>query len=457
MAEYSISLQADEPGVAGGRRAVSARQRLRSLLRSGRLQPAVATAALLLAAVACTSPSQTQRAASPASVIAAQAADRRSAESSVPLQGPGSPQVTQAAHPRQVALLLPLSGRQQAAGIAVRDGFLAAALAQDASQRPAINLYDSAALGATTAYARAIADGAQFVVGPLTKEEVQAVADSGSVSIPTLALNYLPDNALPPGLLFQFALDPEDEARQVARRAVADGHTHGVALVPDNEWGQRLLRAFETEFAAAGGTLVGRTLYDTAARDYSQPITRLLLIDQSRTRANALAASLGTRMEFEPRARSDVQFVFVGAQPLQGRSLRPALRFHLTQDLPVYATSDVFELDSDANADLDGVMFPDMPWIVAPDAAANNLKRSLAAYWPTRSRGRGRLYAFGYDAFQLIPSLRSAGVAAAPLGGLTGRLMVDGKGRVRRELDWAQVENGRPRAIAVIAGGNDPR
>ncbi len=414
---------------------------------------------LLLAAVACTSPSPTQRIGAVGISSASQAAEGRSGDQAPgPLLGQATAaEVAPVGYPRQVALLLPLSGRQQAAGVAVRDGFLAAALAQDVTRRPTINIYDSASLGAAAAYARAINEGAQFVVGPLTKEEVQAVADSGSVSVPSLGLNYLPDSALPPGLLYQFALDPEDEARQVARRAIADGHTHGVALVPDNDWGQRLLRAFDAEFRASGGTLLGKTLYDTAARDYSQPITRLLLIDQSRTRANALSAALGTRLEFEPRTRSDVQFVFIGAQPLQGRSLRPALRFHLSQDLPVYATSDVFELDSDANADLDGVLFPDMPWIVAPDATANNLRRSLSSYWPTRSKGRGRLYAFGYDAFQLIPVLRSARPTATPLDGMTGRLLVDDRGRVRRELDWARVENGRPRALAVVvAGGTTP-
>jgi uncharacterized protein len=415
-------------------------------------------AVFMLAAVACTSPYPSQRGAG-AAAGAESPQERPAREPTAAQQIPQSTPTVAGVldYPSQVALLLPLSGRQQTAGIAVRDGFLAAVLAQDAARRPNVNVYDSAALGATAAYERAIAEGAQFVVGPLTKEEVQAVADSGAVSVPSLALNYLPESALPPGLLFQFALDPEDEARQVARRAIADGRTHGVALVPDSEWGQRLLRAFDAEFAVAGGTLVGRTLYDTAARDYSLPITRLLLIDQSRARANLLATTLGTRFEFEPRARGDVQFVFIGAQPLQGRSLRPALKFHLSQDLPVYATSEVFEPDSDANADLDGIIFPDMPWIIAPDATANNLRMALASYWPARSKGRGRLYAFGFDAFRLIPVLRSSRPAAIPIGGMTGRLLVDDRGRVRRELNWAQVENGRPRPLAIISASDGIR
>ncbi len=413
---------------------------------------------LLLAAVACTSPYPAQQrsssnAESPAAGTQPETSGQDAARGQIIGPGIGSGLAAATNYPTQVALILPLSGRQQAAGVAVRDGFLAAVLKQDPARRPVVNIYDSAALSASGAYTRAVSEGAQFIVGPLIKEDVQAVADSGTVSLPTLALNYLPENALPPGLLYQFALDPEDEARQVARRAIADGRTHGVALLPNNEWGQRLLRAFEAEFSVAGGSLVGRTFYDPAARDYSQPITQLLLINQSRARANALSTALGTRLEFEPRARGDVQFVFVGAQPLQGRSLRPALRFHLSQDLPVYATSDVFEPDSNANADLDGVIFPDMPWVISPDAAANDLRAALSSYWPGRSRGRGRLYAFGFDAFQLIPVLRSSQPTATPVGGMTGRLVVDERGRVRRELNWAQVENGRPRPLTVIATG----
>ena len=55
-------------------------------------------------------------------------------------------------YPAQIGLILPLSGRQQGAGVAVRDGFLAALLQQEQSRRPVINVYDSAEMGATTAY-----------------------------------------------------------------------------------------------------------------------------------------------------------------------------------------------------------------------------------------------------------------------------------------------------------------
>src|SRR5262245_31480387 len=356
------------------------------------------------------------------------------------------------AYPPQIGLILPLSGRQQGAGVAVRDGFLAALLQQDKSQRPVVNVYDSAEMGATTAYRRAIAEGAQFVVGPLTKDDVTAIAASGETSVLTLALNQTADEANVPSLMFQFALDPEDEARQVAQRVTADGRMRGLLLLPNNEWGQRIFKAFDTELKTLGGSIAGMRFYDPASRDYSQPITQLLLIDESRARANTLNATIGTHLEFEPRSRGDAQFVFVGAQPVQGRSLRPALRFHLAEDLPIYATSDIFEPDAEANSDLEGVIFPDMPWVISPDAVSTQLRTALSKHWPVRARGRGRLYAFGFDAYRLVPLLKAGRFGNAhAVPGMTGLLSIDSKGRVHRELDWAQVAGGKPNPLSTAA------
>lgn len=356
-------------------------------------------------------------------------------------------------YPAQIGLVLPLSGRQQAAGVAVRDGFLAALLQQDLGQRPLVNIYDSAEMGAATAYRRAVEDGAQFIVGPLTRDEVAAVAAPGETTVPTLALNQLPDGATPPALLFQYSLDPEEEARQVAQRVITDGRTRGLVLLPNNEWGRRLFGAFDTELKTLGGEIASMRFYDTNERDYSGPIRALLLIDESRARANALNAALGSRFEFEPRRRGDAQFVFIAAQPVQGRSLRPALRFHLADDLPVYATSDIFEGASQANQDLEGVMFPDMPSVISPDAVSTELRTALVRHWPARARGRGgRLYAFGFDAYRLVPLLKAGKFGrqhAVP--GMTGVLSVDDKGRVHRELDWARVSDGKAVPLAASA------
>lgn len=371
-------------------------------------------------------------------------------------------------YPDRIALLLPLSGRQQIAGAAVRDGFLAASLQQMGDRRPVIRVYDTAA-GAAAAYQQALTDGVQYIVGPLLKEEIQQILAAQSTAdspasgnapamIPMLALNTLADtpaDAPPVGSaqLFQFALDPVEEAEQVAARLVNDGRRFGLALVPSNEWGQRVQRAFETRLAELGGGVVMTRTYDPAAKDFSDPIRTALLINESRARANALSAALGTRLEFEPRSRGDVEFVFIAAQPGPGRLLRPALRFHLVDDLPVYSLSQIYEPDSPANAELEGVLFPDMPWVIAPDDVATQLRNTLTRYWPSRMRGNARLFAFGFDAYRLIPLLQAhrADLSAAATPGMTGLLSVDANGRVRRQLDWARVINGQARPIVPLA------
>src|SRR5580692_12694506 len=58
--------------------------------------------------------------------------------------------------PDQIALLLPLSGRAEAVGVAVRDGFIAAYLEQDPASRPRLKIYDVAAESVAGAYQQAV-------------------------------------------------------------------------------------------------------------------------------------------------------------------------------------------------------------------------------------------------------------------------------------------------------------
>jgi uncharacterized protein len=363
-------------------------------------------------------------------------------------------------YPNDVALLLPLSGRGQADGMAVRDGFIAALLQQPPERRPVLRVYDSANGGPTNAYAKAVSDGAKFVVGPLTKPEVAALVAAQQISVPTLVLNELPDQSLTTPNLFRFWLDPTEEARQVAARAVAEGHLHGVALLPNDEWGQRVRKAFEEELGARGGTLVAVQLYDPAghntpsdpkAIDFSKPVAASLLVDESQMRLDSLQRTIGTKLQFEPRARGDIDFVFLAAQPQNGRLIRPHLRLRLPEDVPVYTTSHIYEPSPNANKELDGIVFPDMPWMIAPDDVSNQLRATLQKYWPARARERPRLYAFGFDAYRLIPRLQSSDRSASNVTiGLTGRLDLESNGRVRRDLDWARIVGGQPQAAAIV-------
>ncbi len=333
--------------------------------------------------------------------------------------------------PDQIALLLPLSGRAEAVGVAVRDGFIAGYLEQEPSSRPRLKIYDVAAESVAGAYQQAVQDGAGFVVGPLTKEDVAAVVPLSAGRMPVLALNFLADSVSSPGNFYQFALLPEDEARIVARRLVADGKLAGVTLVPDGEWGNRVSAAFADELTQLGGTVLDTGRYESGRADFSDVIKQTLQIHG---------------VKGEPAThRSDAAFVFAAGTPSAERLLVSQLKFHFAGDVPVYSTSDSFEPDAGANADLDGLFFPDMPWMVSADPVTTRIRDAVRGAWPVRTARRDRLYAFGFDAYRLVPALRSNGLSgSSEIAGVTGKLRKDDHNRIRRDLEWAQMKGGAP-------------
>jgi hypothetical protein len=350
--------------------------------------------------------------------------------------------------PEVIALLLPLSGRQQAAALAVQDGFLAAALAEAPERRPRIDVYDTSALGAGPAYQKALADGAQAVAGPLIKEELASLVASQPLPLPTLALNALGGDT-PPAFLFQFALDPEQEARAAARRIAEDGHVRGIALFPRSTWGDRLYEAFTDELRATGVELAAAQFYDAGARDFSAPLRAAL--GRYAGAGDRTAKGEPVRRDAAAEARDGPQFAFIAATAQTARAIRPQLRFQMAYDLPVYATSDAWDPAARSVPDLDGLTFPEMPWILHAGLGAPELWQVLHGDGSSGARSRLRLYAFGFDAYQLLRGLNIA-ARGVPVQGLTGRLVVAPDGRVSRELEWARVQGGRPE----LAGASQP-
>jgi outer membrane PBP1 activator LpoA protein len=355
-----------------------------------------------------------------------------------------------ASFPAQVALLLPLSSAQRSFALAIRDGFMAAYLAHNDTAATTIRVYDTTALGSQQAYLRAQLDGAEFIVGPLLRPEVdQVIAQAGFV--PTLALNYAQGETKGLGSFFQFALAPADEATEVADAAAARGARTAIALVPSNDRGYAILGNFRGEFEARGGQLLDFNGYDPALQDFSQTIAGLLNVTRSNQRERRLAANLGTPLQFEPRRRQDVDMIFVVADSATARLLTPQLKFFSAADIPTYATADVFTPGGAArDNDLNGVIFADTPSLLAPDADATELAKSLQSYWPQRS-SLLRYFGMGFDAYRLIAPLY-AGAEPWPLEGMSGNLTVDGAGRIHRGLDLAQFRNGRPVMLDTTSG-----
>jgi outer membrane PBP1 activator LpoA protein len=348
-----------------------------------------------------------------------------------------------------VALMLPLSGRTAAASAQIRDGFMTAYYQLPANARPRLRVYDTATTSIAESIGAASAAGAEFIVGPLTREEVVASSELISQRPPILALNFLPPDRPAPERFFQFALSPEDDARAVARYIGATGKRRGVVIAPDGDWGTRVAAAFDEELRGAGGYVIGQSSFNAAERDYRASITQALRTDDSAARHSRIQAAIGQKLEFEPRRRPDIQFIFAPAQPGTARLLRPQLRFHLAGDIPTYTLGDAYDPHPTANQEIDGVMFPDMPWMLGDGELTAEVREAARAFDESAAR-RGRLFAFGYDAYRIAISLqRNAPISPK---GLTGTLSIDAQGRVRRELEWVRIKSGQPVPLEGVEG-----
>ncbi|MGE6791261.1 penicillin-binding protein activator [Pseudomonas guineae] len=345
----------------------------------------------------------------------------------------------------EIALLLPQDGQLANVARALRDGFLAAHYqAQQAGQNPPnIQLFDSSRIGSMDDfYAQAQAAGVQLVIGPLEKNLVSQLNSREQLPITTLALNYSEGSQEGPAQLFQFGLAAEDEAREVARRAWADGMRRAVALVPAGDWGDRVLAAFRKDWQAQGGTLIAAEHVDQPV-ELANQIADLFQLRQSEARGKRLQSTLGSTVAAAPSRRRDVDFIFLAATPQQAQQIKPTLAFQYAGDVPVYATSHLFTgtHNQAQYLDLNGIMFCETPWLLNVN---DPLRQQASTQWPQAGTSLGRLYAMGADAYLLAPRLNQ--LKALPdtqLPGLTGTLSLNSTQRIERELPWAEFRDGQ--------------
>lgn len=357
-------------------------------------------------------------------------------------------QYQQASH---IAVLLPESGRYKNAAKAIRQGLMAAWYNQPEQNRPTLRFYDSSdPETAWPLYIEATERGADFIIGPLQKTAVSQLIHAGELPVPVLALNQINVNITPPDNFFQYSLSPEDEARQAAEHAWLNGKRQPIVLAPTGSWGSRVSNAFVRRWQSLGGQVTDMQAYNAANSDFGQPIQALLDIDQSKQRRQRVQQLLGQRVEFEPRRREDIDFIFLVARDQKARQIRPQLQFHHASNLPIYTTSHAWPgyIDIDRDRDIEGILFPDIPWILAEEGdqplALSRFKKLLGL----KKSNSLRLIAMGIDSYQLLghlARLQSSEIEA--LDGKTGQLYMDRLNNIHRQLVWAQIKNSIPSVI----------
>ena len=328
--------------------------------------------------------------------------------------------------PLKLAVLLPLSGDLSRAALPVRDGLLAGYYAER-RQRPELTFHDTAS-GVDAAYDQATAAGADFVVGPLGRDEVDVLFSRQSLPVPVLALNRgnLP---APPGNV-SFALAPEDDGVAAAEYAVSRGVMRVLSLADGDDSMRRAASAFRSRFEELGGTVVVELVVD------------------------AVAGAMGTALQTAATTDGGVDAVFMALRPSQaGTVVGQLIDIGLGGKLRIGTSSLAGARAADtADHALDGIAFPSDAWSVQyvrglPSSA------TAASMLATARGGAQRLFAFGYDAWLLTAFLeRLATNPDANVAGATGTLRIDAVGNVIRTPAWSSW-NG---SIAVPLGQQPP-
>jgi outer membrane PBP1 activator LpoA protein len=325
--------------------------------------------------------------------------------------------------PAKLAVLLPSTGSFAPAGNSVRDGLLAAYYGES-RRRPEIRFYDTAGTpsGALSALDKAVAEGAQLVVGPLSRDEVGAVFSRGRPPVPVIALNRGP--SAPASGSTSFALAPDDEGIAAAERLVRRGAKRIHAFTQRDDNSQRALAALKARLAELGGAVIGESSVEEATPELAAQV------------AQAVGATVPDG-------------VFLALKAPQARAVVAALRTSPAAGVPRVSTSLVLSGGSERqDVALDGVEYPELPWLLGTGAGLvpPSEVRLASARGPSQ-----RLFAFGADAWALVAWYER--LWADPrfsLGGATGRLFVDDRGQVQHEPAWAEFSAGRPRLAARL-------
>lgn len=304
-----------------------------------------------------------------------------------------------------LALILPLSVQAYyPAADAIAQGIAAAqAHAKDTRE---LRLYatDGSAENIAAVYQRAVEDGVEAVIGPLTRDEINVlVQQQAALPVPTLTLNVVQAGTTDAKLL-QFGLPLDAEVDQIVSTAQRLGMQTANIIGSGSPLAGRLAQAFRAAWEAGGGR-INLELQLTEA---------------------ALPPDVQARIEARP-----ADMVFLAANSDEARSIRPAL----SKATPTFATSHAFSgiLQDPSDDSLNAVRFFDLPWLLKPEREDFASLKPAAADLPPGEMQRW--FALGVDAYRLLGLWQSSKSGHdVTLSGLTGKIQVTTQGEVERAL-----------------------
>jgi len=207
----------------------------------------------------------------------------------------------------------------------------------------------------------------------------------------------------------------------------------------------RMAEAFTARWQALTQRTNTITLSFTDNKSMRKAIGDALGVQQSRDRISILERYLGQEMFSVTRNRKDIDAFVVFANAKQTELINPMIEASIStfsDDIqPVFASSRSYnhKLNKNSLRDLQNVIFIDMPWLL-DDSINAQLLSQYETVFGDASTAQKRLFAFGYDALNLIGKIRPLQqVKGLLLPGLTGSLAINDKNQVTRTLPRAKI------------------
>ena len=171
-----------------------------------------------------------------------------------------------------IALLVPLTGPNSGVGRSLANATQLALLDTNNAQLR-ITTYDTAT-GPAAAAQKAIADGAQLILGPLLADDVRAVvplAKRAGVSV----ISFSNDTSVAGSGAYLMGYSPAQSIERVVDYARAEGITTYGGLVANGVYGQRTQTAFLRAVESVNGHVVSLQTYDRGTASIAAAAARL--------------------------------------------------------------------------------------------------------------------------------------------------------------------------------------
>ena len=348
----------------------------------------------------------------------------------------------------QIAVILPLTGKQAAAGQAAQQGILAAYQQADDKSLFFIDANKTAMTELQPIFEE---QQIEAVIGPLLKTNVNLYL-AQQYDLPTLLLNLPEQISLTPKQA-AISMRPEDEAIQAATSLSSKDYKYPLVLSTKDNVSQRITKAFIKQWQ----TITGQTpeiVYLNKESKMQDELKASLDVHHSQDRIKQLRARMRQNIKVEARNRRDIDMIYLVGSPKDSRLLKPYIDVNISPfaDLiPVFASSRSHGANVDASdsRDLTGLVFTEIPWLLPSAQQNKTLMQTSNKLWPRRTESLQKIFAMGFDSYSLLEKLSA--MKAKPYvrhWGQTGTLRLNSNNIFTRSLLWGRYQKDRVREIA---------